>query len=252
MVQGYPQSTLLAVAASRAKDKGGPTLSSVPTLRYLLYMPFRDTIRSACGSNGSHVSRVHVYPSHNETLPLPPLLPRLFFLSLRWSPFPSAVMHFGPEFQSKGLSKRQRAARILGQVVKHSTRYPQAIVNPRGSAKLIPRLMSASYLRTIAMTVRWRRTDTEEAFLFFVFFFAREESVASSNFSLDAWNFKASQVHERQNPDMRKTHMCVLRIDFVQKYSCRLIIGCWGVLARAKGPRTGLAGSGRSPGKRIR
>ncbi|EGI66020.1 hypothetical protein G5I_05411 [Acromyrmex echinatior] len=33
MVQGYPQSTLLAVAASRAKDKGGPTLSSVPTLR---------------------------------------------------------------------------------------------------------------------------------------------------------------------------------------------------------------------------
>lgn len=79
MVQGYPQSTLLAVAASRAKDKGGPTLSSVPTLRYLLYMPFRDTIRSACGSNGSHVSRVHVYPSHNETLPLPPLSPRLFF-----------------------------------------------------------------------------------------------------------------------------------------------------------------------------
>lgn len=77
MVQGYPQSTLLAVAASRAKDKGGPTLSSVPTLRYLLYMPFRDTIRSACGSNGSHVSRVHVYPSHNETLPLSP---RVFFL----------------------------------------------------------------------------------------------------------------------------------------------------------------------------
>jgi len=114
MVQGYPQSTLLAVAASRAKDKGGPTLSSVPTLRYLLYMPFRDTIRSACGSNGSHVSRVHVYPSHNETLPPPSLLPRLFFLSLRWNPFPSAVMHFGPEFQSKGLSKRQRAARILG------------------------------------------------------------------------------------------------------------------------------------------
>lgn len=80
MVQGYPQSTLLAVAASRAKDKGGPTLSSVPTLRYLLYMPFRDTIRSACGSNGSHVSCVHVYPSHNETLSLPPLPPRLFSL----------------------------------------------------------------------------------------------------------------------------------------------------------------------------
>lgn len=77
MVQGCPQCTLLAVAASRAKDKGGPTLSSVPTLRYLLYMPFRDTIRSACGSNGSHVSRVHVYPAHNENLPplLPPFAP---------------------------------------------------------------------------------------------------------------------------------------------------------------------------------
>lgn len=80
MVQSYPQSTLLAVAASRAKDKGGPTLSSEPTLRYLLYMPFRDTIRSACGSNGSHVSCVHVYPSHNETL-TPSPAPAPFFSS---------------------------------------------------------------------------------------------------------------------------------------------------------------------------
>lgn len=60
MVQGYPQSTLLAVAASRTKDKGGPTLSSVPTLRYLPYTLFWDTIRSACGSNGSHVFYVRI------------------------------------------------------------------------------------------------------------------------------------------------------------------------------------------------
>lgn len=105
MVQGYPQSTLLAAAASRAKDKGRPTLSSVPTLRHLPYMPFRNTIRSACGSNGSHVSCVHVYPSHNEHLPfpIPPSRALLFLL------FRRTAMHFGPEFRSNGLSKRQRA-----------------------------------------------------------------------------------------------------------------------------------------------
>lgn len=78
MVQSYPQSTLLAAAASRAKDKGRLTLSSVPTLRHLPYMPFRNTIRSACGSNGSHVSCVHVYPSHNENLLFPTPFPRPF------------------------------------------------------------------------------------------------------------------------------------------------------------------------------
>ena len=71
MVQGYPQSTLLAVAAPRTKDKGGPTLSSVPTLRYLPYTLFWDTIRSACGSNGSHVFYVRIrFSSQWESLSL--------------------------------------------------------------------------------------------------------------------------------------------------------------------------------------
>lgn len=75
MVQGYPQSTLLAVAASRTKDKGGPTLSSMPTLRYLPYTLFWDTIRSACGSNGSHVFYVRIQLSSQwESVSLTPLL----------------------------------------------------------------------------------------------------------------------------------------------------------------------------------
>jgi len=81
------------------------------------------------------------------------------------------AMHFGPEFQGKGLSKRQRArGEDIRQVVKHSVCYPRAIINSRRSAKLIPRLMSLGYLRTIAMTI-WsnRRTGTEGPFLFFFF-----------------------------------------------------------------------------------
>lgn len=121
MVQGYPQSTLLAAAASRAKDKGRPTLSSVPTLRHLPYMPFRNTIRSACGSNGSHVSCVHVYPSHNENLLFSYPLPAPFHSSMGVRP--STAMHFGPEFRSNGLSKSPRVRREdTRRAIKHAVR----------------------------------------------------------------------------------------------------------------------------------
>lgn len=68
-------------------------LSSVPTLRYLLYTPFWDTIRSACGSNGSisRLLRTHtafftmrislpLSPSTSPALYHPPPLPSLFSL----------------------------------------------------------------------------------------------------------------------------------------------------------------------------
>lgn len=94
--------------------------------------------------------------------------------------------------------------------------------------------------------------------LFFVFFFfAREKkSVASSDFSLDRCSeLQSFASHERwQNSDTKKVSLVRVhpRINLAQKCSCRPIIGCRGTLARAKGSRTGLAGSGRSPGKRIR
>lgn len=164
MVQGYPQSTLLAVAASRAKDKGGPTLSSVPTLRYLLYMPFRDTIRSACGSNGSHVSRVRLYPSHNvrENLPFPSMRPFT-------SPPPPPPFSLGPPLSTTMHLDRIPKQRIIEASARPSysmshkifARYPRTIIKPRRSAKLIPRLTSSDYIDEPSTAAPWR-PDAEE------------------------------------------------------------------------------------------
>lgn len=235
MVQGYPQSTATCcVAASRAKDKGRPTLSSVPTLRHLPYMPFRkhNKVRMRVQRISRLLCTRYTLLTMRISLFLSPF-PRPFIPPPWESSFDDYALRHS-KFRSNGLSKRQ-PARASRYSTGRKTFGTLTASDNKAAAKFISRLMSRPI---ILRNHRWRCISMEKNrffFLFFFYFFARKRLVAS-------WlGFLLRPLLKDVIILTRRMHFSCTHLGLTlrKERSACPIIGRRGALARTKG----LAGS---------